>query len=166
MNVLNIIKIIIKAFGIYFLFIIATGFLELLNPILINQPFSSTALLVNLIIPIIFAYAFLIKSDIIANWFLPQQAENIQLTKPEFIHLLLVSFGFISVIMGLSNSIGFNYTKTVSDSGSGFSYGINFQLGDIILVILGYLILKNREKLAQYFTKKLDCKTHDETILK
>lgn len=155
MLISNLLKIIIKAFGIYFLYLIGTGIFGFFNSVFYAPPPTiNSSQITTFIIPILFAYLFLVKTDWLANWLLSGYDDKIQTTKPDFIHLLVVSFGFISLIWGLANSFGFNFNKSESDSGSGFSFGINFEIGNILLSILGYIILKNRERLGQYFTKK------------
>ncbi|NGM73527.1 hypothetical protein [Sphingobacterium sp. SGL-16] len=99
MLISNLLKIIIKAFGVYFLYLIGIGIFGFLNSVFNALPSTANSnQITTFIIPIVFAYIFLVKTDWLANWLLSGYDDKIQTTKPEFIHLLVVTIGFLSII--------------------------------------------------------------------
>lgn len=168
MLISNLLKIIIKAFGIYFLYLIGIGIFGFLNSVFNALPSTTNSnQITTFIIPIVFAYIFLVKTAWLANWLLSAYDDKIQTTKPEFIHLLVVTIGFLSIILGLLNFLDLNFNSNGSGIASAYSFGINFQLGNILLIILGYLMLKRREKISSYFSMRgEESDSEEDNILK
>lgn len=166
MQLETLLQIIIKAIGIYLLYVIGMGLLPLLTPIFLSQPISLITLhLLNLIIPIIFAYVFLVKPNHVTKWLTSQQNDKIQIAKSDYIYLLILASGIISLLWGLKDGFKMEYSRTENlGLNNSFSYNINFQIGNIILIILGCIVLVKREKISTYFSHRTGIDSEKENM--
>ena len=168
MKTANLVNILIKSLGVYLLYKTSVDFLAIYNPIFFdNSPLTTSVYLFNLIIPIIFAYIFLIKTEQVTKWIVSDEVQDkIDISKPEFIHILVVFLGFVSIIWGLLGCLHIQYSIIENPPMSSYSYNFNIQFGNILLIVFGYFILKKRDKLSTYFTIKMGDENDEDNMLK